>query len=109
MKALISGRVSAKRVSKNWKEQYFKNGAWGTTFAGSSEQVYDKLCALPPTASRKQIDEIIGNGGWTTAGLCTSCGEYQTKLIEFRHFLDTYETFRVCSVCLKTATKLLAR
>jgi hypothetical protein len=59
-------------VSERWKRQYFKSDEWQSTSHSDSEQIYNQLKALPPTATAADVRTIIGNDSWV-GFLCREC------------------------------------
>lgn len=73
MRLLPTGIELIRSVADQWKGQYCHRGEWTTTRSGDSRLVYERLRALPETATAADADAIIGNDGWTR-NACSDCG-----------------------------------
>ena len=98
--------ASARGVADRWRASYYdKRGQWGNTVSGSSEIVYDKLCALGPNPDIAKVAEIIGNKSWSYL-TCSGCGEYVVTAVSFGHDYENCEVL-LCEQCIKDATTAL--
>jgi hypothetical protein len=96
-------------VAERWKEQYFYGRqGWGTTVTGDTGAIYEKLKALPKTATDRDVAKIIGNDSWAGPSKCHECGETVLRTIELGEAPD-YEshTAQICESCLRKALELL--
>lgn len=106
MKRIVTHQTVVKTVAELWRQQY-EPGGWITTTLGPSRERYDKLLALPESATDDDIADIIGNSGWTSIG-CSECDK-KGVLIRFEQRETKHQDFRcmwVCKPCLKKALNL---
>jgi len=68
MTARISIEIaSARNVAERWRRQYQRDQPghqWLQTAKGSSEDIYNKLCALGEVPDVEAVAAIIGNKSW---------------------------------------------
>lgn len=101
---LITRQVLANTAAEAWSKQYpsvLKN------IAGTNFEIYTKLLLLGDNPDPNKVDEIIGNGTWTTTLLfCTEC---QTKadVVQLGEEPEpASRTAWVCKSCLEKALDL---
>lgn len=59
-------------VAERWKQQYGGRG-WTSVIDGRhSKDIYAALCALPATATPKDVADVIGNDSWCGSA-CDEC------------------------------------
>lgn len=103
---LVAGDV--KRVAAAWKEQYKHGQKWGECLGGSAHTVYKRLLALDPaTATREDIETIIGNDSWTKF-TCDGCsGEVELAVrVGMAPDYDS-STATLCAECVVLAAAVL--
>ena len=89
-------------VLENWKHQYFRNGEW---YDDNKKNIYLNLVAVfedTANPAAKVIDNIIGNGSWTSFK-CDVCNKNKNTLFYFRpNYYDEYENsgLNICKKCL---------
>lgn len=104
---LVTRRAEIRTVAARWKEQYHPGERWGECLGGAQE-IHRKLLALDPeTATREQVDAIIGNASWTEIR-CTGCQRDVDAAVELGELPD-YEsaTIVLCAGCLSLAVTVL--
>jgi hypothetical protein len=83
-----------------WREQY--EGKWHLyTFA---REVEEKLAALGDSPTPEQVNEVIGNTGWTDVR-CTECLKYHDAVVVV--VLNDDAEVHLCRLCLDKATSML--
>jgi hypothetical protein len=90
-------------LAGRFKASYFKNGKWQPLRDNEpTEPIYDRLAALPPTASVAEVDAILGNGTWVGDATCTICRERAIEYVELGDISD-YDsaTITVCPSCAR--------
>ena len=70
------------------------------------QEIFNKLFALPVGATKKQIDDIIGNDTWTTL-TCEGCSNSVDSLILISPHMDLYNSISLCKKCINKALHLL--
>lgn len=93
-------------VAQHWKEQYYRrtDKIWSYP---DKEAIYEKLKALPKTATDADIRAVIGNGSWTR-NRCDECGEDVEVAVLLGQEPDHESaTVSICPKCLRKALKLI--
>lgn len=103
---LISAKTMVAEVVKTWRAQYFRDGKW-TRCVGGSENIYQRLSALPETATADDVAAIIGNDTWAHSPACHECKRIMPAVVQLGEPPD-YEshTASICVDCLKEAVTL---
>jgi hypothetical protein len=106
---IVTRKLNAFDVAQQWKKQYYYDTKWSNTVSGSSEIIYNKLLALGASPNPDDIDEIIGNDGWTGINLrCNECNNLVDKTVMLGQ-KPGYEsdTAYICKSCLLKALELM--
>ena len=97
-------KASAENIAERWKQQYFRSDKWITTARGSSEAIYEALCALGPRPKIAAAVKILGNKSWTHVA-CTGCNGYvKTAVMVSTDDNDCH----LCRNCILEASKLIS-
>lgn len=102
---LLTSRGLIRAVAERWREQYCRTGTW---YAEDKRTTYEGLSALDlDTASRDEVNRIIGNGSWTSIR-CNGCNQAVETAVEVGDPPD-YEsaTVTLCVDCVALAWNLL--
>lgn len=104
---IIDERSKVSTVAAEWRRQYCYNGKWGSTLSGDTKAIYEKLNALPASATSSDVAAIIGNDSWAGPSDCNECGEKARRTIQLGASPD-YEsrTVEICESCLRKALAL---
>ena len=99
---VITDRGLIRKVAVRWREQYGNYEGHGPDKA----EVGRRLASLDPeTATRAEVDGIIGNDTWTSVD-CEECGAMDVRAgVEFGGIDE--RTVIVCAACLRTAVKAM--
>lgn len=101
---VIERRDIIKGVSKAWDNQYRTYGCERKTAIGERLKDLDLK-----TCSAKDVDEVIGNGSWTT-NACDLCGEENERLLRIGDDPDYEARFvDICGTCLDVAKAKLEK
>ena len=90
-------------AAQNWKDVYFREGAWANHTTRSGENAEEMYKKLVKAKTANEFDEIVGNGSWTVIH-CDECEEYSSEGVVFENNLVTKHT--LCLDCLNKAVKL---
>lgn len=115
---IVYTRSKIREVADRWKKQYFRTNKQGNSYwemiaqyvfdekgkrsveASSSLIIYEQLLLLDPeTATKSDVERIIGNNSWTQIR-CDICEKNVTKAVIFCKDC-------VCSKCLERASEML--
>lgn len=100
---LITRRDRILKVAERWREQYCEEDLMRWK---DKRTKLDKLMSIDlSTASRKQIDKIIGNGSWTEIG-CYQCDNDVDKAVEITDIYDN--KILLCEICLTICYNLIS-
>lgn len=104
---LLTKQALIASAAERYREANQRRGEWLPTLDGSDAQaIYQRLKALPTTASEADIAAITGDDRWT-ANLCDECGEDRESVvlvsIEPHHPTDMTA---LCTGCLQQALHL---
>ena len=107
---IITKRDKIRDVAEHWKRQYYDSNGWHVFYDGTrSRAVYDRLLALPDTATGRDVAAIIGNSTWTRL-TCDECGHEVNALVVFGEKPVGQTAFiRLCPDCLRYAVAALDR
>lgn len=103
---ILNERTQIKDAIKNFVEMYGLE-TYGADKRGRS--IGKELLALDPeTATRSEVNKIIGNGAWVSEVTCGECGKQTWDIVEIGEEPD-YEsaTAYICIDCLKKAVNLI--
>lgn len=100
-------RKTVNEACEAWKEQYFRDGKWGSTISGPADVTYEKFLK---TSSPDEWEAVLGRSrisGWT-GHWCQSCRKDVAEAVEFEE--PDYESGAViCLDCMAEANKLIRR
>lgn len=105
---ILTPRDKILNVAEEWKMQYLKaDGSWPVTLSGSSELTYKKLLALnPETATKEEVDNIIGKTDWTSY-FCDECDKPSGYVVQLGKFIVSIDQAErqmiICKDCLLKA------
>jgi hypothetical protein len=94
--------ASARGVAERWRRQYQHGAHWTDTVKGSSEDVYNKLCALGEVPDVAAVATAIGNKSWSHL-TCAGCDDHVTRAIKIRGEYD--DGVLLCRACVTEAAK----
>jgi hypothetical protein len=105
---MITRESNAADAASNWLVHYrLPDGEWKAHSRGLAEEIYRDLVALGPHPQPDDVDKVIGNGSWTSTGVCGECGlDNKSPKIMFVSDSD-YGTHMVCASCLREALRML--
>jgi hypothetical protein len=86
-------------VAEAWYNQYGRHFERG--LFPEQKETYQMLLALGPTPTAAQVEEVIGNKGWTTQD-CSCCGYSAPKLVS----LESEYSDKYCYLCLSAAAEI---
>lgn len=99
---LITRQSLANNVAEHWKKVYLYENEWSFIAIGSSEEIYNKLVALPKPVDPDEVDRIIGNPSWTGV-TCDNCGKTASVVTVGQEPDYDSSTANVCQECLRNA------
>lgn len=105
---LITTRDKIRDVAECWKQQYCASDGWWVVYGNPQPDViYERLLALPDTATERDVAAIIGNDSWTRL-MCDECGHNVNALVVFGEKPVGQTAFiRLCPDCLRYAVTAL--
>lgn len=105
---LITRKQRAADAARAWKHAYFSGGNWERVLRGCACDTHKRLVALGDSPTPEEVDEVIGNGSWTSLR-CDECKRQVEAAVMVGDEPD-YEsnTAWVCVDCLKKALDLAA-
>lgn len=105
---LLTRQMLANQAASRWKEQYSHQGKWTYVTCGNAADVYHRLASLGDSPSPKQVDEVIGNGSWTSLK-CNECSGNVDSVVIVGEPMDyDSSTAYICGPCLCRASELFA-
>jgi len=92
-------------VSVIYKKQYFHNNKWDECYFGKFKDHEQQYSALLKATTDNEVQEIIGNSGWTR-NKCNECnGDFEVTIqVGEEPFYDS-ATVNLCIDCLSKAHK----
>ena len=104
---LITKESLIATAAHRWREAHQRRGQWLHSAAiPDSQEMYQRLLALPDNAGEEQITALVGDNRWTQ-NICHECGEDAGITVavgaEIHHPTDTSI---VCLTCLEQALAL---
>lgn len=101
---LITKQYLANIVKDRWKAQYYTKGE-RYAYGGDKEVKYNALVALGDKPSPDDVNDVIGNSGWTRI-TCSECGESVASAVELGEMGYDTEYVYACKDCLTKALEL---
>lgn len=102
---LLDERSEVMTVAERWKSQYCCKGTWHDPFECDAKDVYERLVALPASASAADVAAIIGNDSWIGES-CTECGERAIVLVGQEPDYESATAY-LCANCLQKLNELV--
>jgi hypothetical protein len=98
-----SEKINIRDVADEWRDRWcYGNGAWESD---SHETKWRRLAALPGGATKRQVDDVIGNSSWTDVHHCNECGSGHPRIVVRLGEEPDYDssTAHVCIDCIRKA------
>lgn len=106
---LITKQWKTNEVAKEWKNRYYSTYTGEWRYGSDKEEIYNKLVALGFNPNPDEVNEIIGNNGWTEVK-CQVCGSQVEAVMKFEKMDDyNYMSINICKSCIEKAMNRLGR